>query len=152
MRDFNDYSQALTAVFSELLTATDRAAAIVAFSYLEETIRFGLELLYADDAEVTAALKRDHPSAAEMLRLLKGRIELEPEVLEDLEQVRRIRNRFAHWYDQVSFETGKVRQWCGSLRCWRHVDLAARTPRQRFTDSTQYICYRLLIQIMMQAP
>lgn len=148
---FNDYSAALEEVFRELLTAPDRAAAIVAFAYLDQTITFGLTQLYGDDEEVSKIERAGYP-AERKIELLRGRIHLEEDVIRDLHLIRKTRNRFAHWYEQVTFETGIVRNWCGSLACCRKANLPVSSPRERFMSSAQYVCYRLLVQMMMQVP
>jgi DNA-binding MltR family transcriptional regulator len=96
---------------------SDRAAAILAASFLDNTLRELLQAKMVDHPKVTALFEGDRPLATFSARtsLAFGLGLLRPNVYADLELIRKIRNHFAHFEGDVSFRVSPVRDWCAEL-------------------------------------
>jgi DNA-binding MltR family transcriptional regulator len=96
---------------------SDRAAAILAASFLDNTLRELLLAKMVDHPKVTALFEGDRPLATFSAKtsLAFGLALLRPNVYTDLELIRKIRNHFAHSEGDVSFRVSPVRDWCAGL-------------------------------------
>jgi DNA-binding MltR family transcriptional regulator len=121
----------------DLQKETDRGAALVGAAFLDDVLEASLRAFFVDDKKVADQLlgSGDRPvstfSARTHLAYCLGL--LAPKVYADLNQIREIRNWFAHRHHPGSFDDPPVRDWCVALNFWRilpeHVGL---TNRSRF--------------------
>jgi len=118
----------------------DRAIAIVGATFLDTLLEHILwAFLVDDDKEVKELLRSD-----QSLGTFSGRIRMvyclgliyKP-VRDDLDYVRRIRNKFAHTLD-ISFEDQQVKDWCQNLK-WHRIAYVADPP----SDATAQELFRV---------
>lgn len=126
---------------------TDRAAAILAGSYLEVLLESLLKSTFVNDPVVEELFKGSGPLATFSSRIsfsyALGLID--GEVYRDLNIIRRIRNHFAHNIQNASFEDASIRDRCGELSFVKLSiqsgieDVASHGPRNRFLLSVGYL-------------
>ncbi len=107
------YSQMVDTYRSE----SDRAAAVLATSFLDNTLRSLLLAYMVEDPKVGGLFEGDRPLATFSARVTVafGLGLLSPDRFSDLELIRRIRNQFAHSEEAISFDTSPIREWCAAL-------------------------------------
>lgn len=119
---------------------TDRAAAILASSFIDEQLERLLIALLVDDSRVREMFEGDRPLAAFSARVnFAFSIGLLPlNVYADLNLIRKIRNDFAHSATAVSFDLPPARDRCAALSVVKSdsgtfIEVAARSkPRDQF--------------------
>ena len=118
----------------------DRAIAIVGVTFLDTLLEHILwSFLVDDDKEVEKLLRPD-----QSLGTFSGRIRMvyclgliyKP-VRDDLDNVRKIRNRFAHKLD-ISFEDQQIKAWCQNLK-WHRIVYVTNPP----SDATAQELFRV---------
>jgi len=97
---------------------SDRAAAILASSFVDNTLRKLLLAHMVDHPKVNDLFEGDRPLATFSSRITVafGLGLLPPDRYADLDLVRKIRNHFAHSEEAASFSSPPVRDWCTDLR------------------------------------
>jgi DNA-binding MltR family transcriptional regulator len=97
---------------------SDRAAALLAASFLEEQLKDALQSVFVDDAEMMQNLFAGYGP----LSSFRARIDLAyalghiPKALHrEFHIIRKIRNHFAHHADVTDFSTQRVKDWCLAL-------------------------------------
>lgn len=140
--------QDLSSFLSEMNKETDRGAALVAASYLEERLLILLENFMIESADSSALLRgRNAPlgtfsarnNAAYCLGLLNQH------EYDEIEVIRKIRNEFGHKWRGLSFDSQNIRDLTANLP-WRgppEVE-ATRTPRVRFNFATSLLMADLM--------
>ena len=95
---------------------SDRAAALLAGSFLEEQIQALLSVLVEDKKVVEPLFKgyglSSFNACIDMVYALGY---IPKELREELHRIRNIRNHFAHHPDVTDFNTQRVRDWCSAL-------------------------------------
>jgi len=93
---------------------SDRAAAILAASFLDNTLRQVLLAYMVDDPRIKDLFEGDRPLAtfSSRISLAFGLGLLPPDRRKDLSLVRKIRNHFAHSEEATSFSASPVQDWC----------------------------------------
>jgi len=95
-----------------------RGTALIAAEYLNEILEEFLRAYFVDDADSVKSLFADHcllESLCSKTRIAYS-IGLLPEnVFKDLNCIRRIRNKFAHSYTALTFDSPKIGNWCLEL-------------------------------------
>jgi hypothetical protein len=111
----------LKAIYDEIDAQTDRGAAIISGAILEEQLTEALKcrliltgslsekiFSYEQNGALSAfAQKIDVSFAVGMIK---------PDVRDDLHNIRRIRNRFAHRIEPIDFKDSKIVGFCSALR------------------------------------
>lgn len=110
LHDYND-------VVKLYHTESDRAAAILAASFLEEYMGHYLKSKLIFDPMVDELFENNGPlssfdSRAKMLYALGLISKLS---IDDTKYIRKIRNHFAHHPKETSFSTPRVKDWCSNL-------------------------------------
>jgi DNA-binding MltR family transcriptional regulator len=106
----------------ELKGESDRAAALVGGSIIESQLKDLLTKVLVSDLskeELDSLFETDRPlhSFSAKIRLVRGLGLLAKDVCVDLDLFRKIRNRFAHEYESLSFESQIIASWVSSLGC-----------------------------------
>jgi hypothetical protein len=114
---FMDVQAGFNGMVDWYASGSNRAAGILATSFLDNLLETLLLAHLVDDQKVRDLFEGDRPlatfSARISLAFAIGYIP--PNVYADLSLLRKIRNHFAHSAEQVSFEDGRIRDWCGAL-------------------------------------
>ncbi|UTR09432.1 hypothetical protein MM300_16230 [Evansella sp. LMS18] len=127
----------------------DRAAAIVAASYLEEQLKLVILGHFKNVTSLSANDKNNLTSGNGPLSTFSSRISIaylleliNKEQYDDLNLIRKIRNDFAHQLNAVTFDSvDQIKNRCSSLKIYNEND--AKTPRDRFFWSVTYISLHL---------
>jgi DNA-binding MltR family transcriptional regulator len=125
----------LKAIYDEIYqTQTDRGAAIISGAILEEYLTNALKRRLILTGKLKDALFSFDKNGA--LADFAQKIDigyavgiLKPEVREDLHNVRRIRNRFAHTIAPIDFQDSKIVGYCSALRAGTE---GVELPKHRF--------------------
>ena len=96
---------------------SDRAAAILATSFVDNTLRRLLLEYMVEHPKISALFEGDRPLAtfSSRITIAFGLGMLHHDTYTDLHLLRRIRNHFAHSEEAESFSTSPVREWCAEL-------------------------------------
>ena len=137
--------------FAELTTGSDRAAALVATSYLDAEMADTLEaVLHFETKEEVNNLLRN-PNAplstfSARIKMLKALRIVDSDVFGVLETLRAIRNEFAHSFVPMAFETPEVTELCSNLPLsknkWPEGTVMSET-RTRFLNSCMTVAFIL---------
>jgi len=105
-------------VFEAYQKESDRSAAILASSFLEEILGETIRSFFVEDQSVDDIFKGYSP-----LSTFSSKIDfayalglVTKEMKQDLDTIRKIRNHFAHNWKDVSFDTSPVSDFCRNLR------------------------------------
>jgi DNA-binding MltR family transcriptional regulator len=103
----------------DLKKASDRAVAIIAGSLVEARVRTALEETFHRNASIENEMFRSSGplgsfSAKIKLAFLVGIIS--KEAYKELETLKDIRNRFAHYLDIKDFKSERICVWCNNLK------------------------------------
>jgi len=109
----------ITAMDAEFHHESDRVVAIVGGAYLEDVLENLLRAIFINEEEAADSLLR--PDAAlgssgsrYQVAFCLGLIRKHQR--DDLKQIARIRNHFAHNYKSSSFDDPPIRDWCAALQ------------------------------------
>ena len=142
MEEFLAFRRALT-------DESDRGCALFAGSYLEQEIKALLKahLASSDEENWDAALERElfkngplsSLAACTSLAFYSGYISVD--LRQELNQIRKIRNKFAHSSAPVAFDSPDVADWCRELKFsyWKRDD----RPRGHFTAAAAGVLRQL---------
>jgi hypothetical protein len=153
----------LKAVLAELETETDRAVAIVGASliehYLENAIQFQLRPIDTDTAkgkEERDRLYGVNGIFAGISAKIVGAYAMQmigPTTRRDLEIINKIRNRFAHDMNPVTFDTDSIRARCNEIDLSQGIEAERDTPRARFLMAIQIFSVAFwLLQVSNEEP
>lgn len=146
----------IAAVFKEIKGDSDRAAAITAAAYFDEILRLALisRFVPLDDDQIEKLFKDREGAftATYTMALIGHAIGLYgPKTLEDLDYIRQVRNRFAHYPEVSTFSHSDVRWRCKKLHTAENVkptmgprDPNPGSPRALYLDSLLEIGARLI--------
>lgn len=115
-------------IVSEIEEQSDRAAAILAVSFLEDRFTSLLKLWFADEPSVIRNMLGGHGPlgtfAAKIdMGLLLGIIEKKRHT--ELHLIRKIRNEFAHGIENLTFDTNVIRAKCAAFSVPHQDDVAS---------------------------
>jgi hypothetical protein len=140
----------IAAVQGELHTQSDRGAGLIGGAFLDEVLAALFRGVFIKDKEVAGKLlKRDGPLStfSARIRLAYCLGILPKDTYQDLEQIREIRNAFAHHFSPLSFASDAIRDRCANLRAYRQFlnpGVADRLlPRDKFILGIVYILVEL---------
>lgn len=126
----------ITQFRDSLISESDRGAALMAASYLEETLAAVLRKKLVDDAKVADPAFEFNS----VLGTFSSRIDfcyllgvIPANARSELHRIRKIRNSFAHVAGSISFDTENIRNQCGHLIF--HGVNANASPGARFRRS-----------------
>jgi DNA-binding MltR family transcriptional regulator len=132
-----DYQELVETYHAE----SDRAAAVLAGSFLEEFLGQFLRQFLAKEPEVEPLFGHYGP-----LGTFAARIDLAfamgliyREVWQDLHYIRKVRNHFAHHPLDTSFESSPVRDWCACLSTARVASAKDATEHRVVKPRLQYL-------------
>lgn len=108
------------AAFKAMFEDSDRGAAIVAASFVENFIEYKLRhLMRSDDANVLGStFEQDGPLATFSSKIKMGFLLrlLGKKARNELDTIRKIRNYFAHKLEDSKFSQSPFREWCNNLK------------------------------------
>ncbi len=107
----------------------DHAIAIVGAAFLDTLLEHILWAFLADDEdEVKELLQPDQPlgTFSSRIKMVYCLGLIYKPVRDDLDYVRKIRNKFAHTLD-ASFEDHQIKDWCRNLK-WHRIAYVANPP------------------------
>ena len=117
LRDMN-----VPAIFREIEEQTDRAAAIVAFTYLDLYLSQAIRSHFHDQEKEHKLAIKDLWGRPGGLQTFSTRRRLAfvlglygPETNKDLDRLAKIRNRFAHFKETYTFKSQKIKGLCNAL-------------------------------------
>ncbi len=131
---------------------TDRGVALAGAAYLEHAAAEMLRVFFVDDQQ-RAGWLLNGPNAP--VGSFKARYQLAyclgllgPQMYADMENIRQVRNTFAHTYQPVDFSSPEVAQRCKGLQL-PNLDAghALMSPRARFIRSATLLAAYCLSQI-----
>lgn len=127
---------------------TNRGLAMVGAAFLDDAIEKLLRAYFIDDSKkIDDLLGNAGPLASFYSRCMAAYCLglVGPDMYEDLNRIRKIRNLFAHNYFGIDFESSKIISLCENLRIPALEDPENQTKaRERFILSVTLIAYRSL--------
>ena len=111
--------KSLISSLNSISALDDRSAALVAFSHLEGALQQAVanKLICCDDTEIYNRLFQDGPLSSFYSQMLCGRAlgMFGPKTYKDLDNLRKIRNHFAHGWKCDTFESDSIRDRCKNI-------------------------------------
>ncbi len=147
-----DELEALKTKFKDLLKGeSDRGLALVGHAYLDDALDEFLHAYFLDDPEVVRQLLRQGGPIGSF----KTRCDLAyalgllgPDMFSDLDQIREIRNEFAHRYSSLDFSTSPAFDRCQNLKIPNLNDPEKKwAPRDRFIMAVSLLASHFLSQM-----
>jgi hypothetical protein len=119
---------------AELAAQTDRGAAIIGCAILDDFLAEAIEarlILTTSTKERLFNHEKNGPLAdfSSKINLANALGILTAKMRDDMHQIRRIRNRFAHRAEPLKFSDPKIKSWCDNLT----TPLFESDPRKRYT-------------------
>lgn len=111
-------NEADKALFMEMISAPDRSAVIVATSYLNDKLTDAIKVyLKKDNGVIRELFKATGPLGSLVNKANLGYLMglYSKETLKDIRLAADMRNRFAHWTKQISFEHDEIRVMCEKI-------------------------------------
>jgi len=107
---------------------TDRAAAILAGSYLDAFLEEALRCVLVQGKHCDALFQSQGclASLSSKISLAAAMGLASPEIARDLDLIRKVRNHFAHHLLEASFEQPPVTHWCKELGALERIRSASR--------------------------
>jgi hypothetical protein len=141
VRDFVTFQDAggeFHAFLTEFQGESDRAAAVLVAAYLDDLLRQLLLATFVDDTAPAAKLvepERPLGSFAARIGAAYAFGLISDSERFDLDQVRDIRNRFAHRLQGLTFDEQSISDRCRTFKC--NAELFGRTPgfRETYPDA-----------------
>lgn len=131
----------LQVIFDELFRQTDRGAAIIAGSILEELLTNAIKRRLILTTKLSVSLFSFERNGA--IANFAPKIDvayaiglIKPDLRDDLHNIRRIRNRFAHSIDPIDFKDTKVIGLCSAIRS---ASRELKIPKHRFLSAVGWI-------------
>jgi DNA-binding MltR family transcriptional regulator len=123
--------------YTEIQNETPRASVIISAAFLDAQLRKLIAAAFIDDQKVVNELLGTEKILERPLSSFGARINvaycmglISRKLYEDLETVKRIRNRFAHKLHNYSFDEEEIVNWCKSLRLAKEItDAIPEFPR-----------------------
>lgn len=119
---------------------SDRAAALLAASFLEEQTKEALLSILVEDERVISSLFSGYgplSTFSAYIDVMYALGHIPRELCTELHLIRKIRNHFAHYPDITDFNTQKVKDWC------RELSTATRFLEDKNTEldaRTRFLC------------
>ncbi len=146
-----DELEALMAEFREKLEGeTERGLAIVGAAFLDDALAELLRAYLIDDSKklVNGLLGRSIGSFKNRCDLAYALGLIGPDMHSDLDQIREIRNRFAHSYSDLDFSASKVLGRCKNLKIAALSDPGkGSSARDRFIISASLLAAHIVRQM-----
>jgi DNA-binding MltR family transcriptional regulator len=129
-------AEEIEAIYAEVEAQTDRGAAIIAAAIVDDLLTEALRrrlILTTTLAENLFNFDKNGPLAnlTQKIDLAFAVGMIRSSVRNDLHNIRRIRNRFAHKIEPLTFADQKISQWCALLATGENLVL----PRHRYVVS-----------------
>jgi DNA-binding MltR family transcriptional regulator len=126
----------LKAIFEEIDAQTDRGAAIISGAILEEQLTDALRhrlILTASLSNKIFSYEQNGALSdfAQKIDVAFAVGMIKPDVRDDLHNIRRIRNRFAHQIEPLDFKDSKILGFCSALRSGQDF----KNPKARYMIS-----------------
>ncbi len=125
----------LVGFFEKLQQESPRAAVIIAGAFLDEHLRRLIASFLIDDAKAVDGILGTEDNPDKPASSFSARINLayclgliSKRSRDDLNTVRRIRNRFAHKIHNYSFDDKEIIDWCNSLVYAQQLSKLASAP------------------------
>jgi len=142
MTIFDEDPRWIDEFFKEIRGQSDRAAAVIGASVLDELLRAVLtDFFVYDKKRLSALLGNSGP-----LGTFSSRIDvsfclglISKQELDDLHIIRGIRNDFAHKLIKTSFDEAPIKDKCLSLKMYKRVFKEKATPRLAFEKAVNYL-------------
>jgi len=145
--------------YEELQNETPRAAVLIAASFLDEWLRRLLQAKMIDDSKAVKALLDDSNNGP--LSFFSARINaayclglLSKDERDDLNLIRKIRNRFAHRLHGFTFDEQEIKDWCMSLALPHSIVSALpdfpKDHRSRFLLGVSLLASRLSLRTISE--
>jgi mannitol operon repressor len=132
----------LQGFLQEFQNESSRAAVILGASFLDAQLRQILANFMIDPENAVDELLGDEDIHERPLSTFSARIKaayclglISKNERDDLNLIRRIRNRFAHRLHDLTFDDKKIIGWCNSLKAPSMLPSALPTHRERFVVS-----------------
>ena len=139
----------LATLLVEMDGESDRGLALVALSAIDDQLRLVLAAFMLEDRRTIDLLEGRNAALGTLAARISACLSLgliEPLEFDEIETLRKIRNRFAHDLTGASFSNDTVRQLCSNLKSplpgWR--DDLASDARFRFKNAASAIMTRLV--------
>ena len=118
-------------VFKLLAEESDRGAAVVGAAYVDEQLKALLQAKMVDDKAFNKIVgKRPSSAFCANLAFAMGWIGVRTNY--DLEQVRNIRNEFAHLHSPLNFSSPTIRKRCSALEMPKSLPADLVTPKDQY--------------------
>ena len=143
--------QERSAMLDEILGQTDRAAAIVAFAYLDDTLTEVIQSHLHNFKHKGENIRRTMFQGAGPLATFSARRRLAyllgifgPKTYADLGRLAQIRNEFAHTRSRRTFKSQRIKNLCEALTTRTRAKIPAKPPytkaRLEYTSAIIVLC------------
>jgi hypothetical protein len=147
-----DQSEQIARLATELNEESDRALVILSASYIDHLLRLLItaELDLQDIPEAADKFLFEGSNAGlatfgSRILMAKHLGLVSKEEYGDLDRIRRIRNKFAHDFLGISFDTQQIRDLCNALKI-AQIDGQPPTARERYLKAA----IRFIVEIIRQ--
>lgn len=114
--------------YQEIQKETPRAAVIISAAFLDSQLRRLISKAFIDDQKIVDDLLGTEKIVERPLSSFGARIKIaycmgliSKKIFNDLETIKRIRNKFAHKLHNYSFNESEIVKWCSSLKLAKEV-------------------------------
>ena len=142
--------KALRKVFTRFTKQVDRGAALIAAAWLDDALEACIRIAFRPERALADELLRTNGpigSFSARIKLAYMLDLIEPTAMKDLEQIREIRNKFAHGRGDLRFTTPSIKDRChnlhGAAAC-RLGGLTLRSPKLKFLITTHFLAQYLM--------
>jgi len=123
--------------YEELQNESPRAAVIIAGAFLDSQLRDLLSSFLVDDPKVVDEFLGSDKNPDRPLSSFSSRIKaayclglISKSIYDDLETIRKIRNKFAHKTHGYTFDEPEIVSWCNSLKLAKMItDVSPHVPK-----------------------
>ena len=121
VRDYRDFGkdEVFDVFLDDLQKESNRAAAVLAVSYLEDLLKQLLVYNFKNkvkEKELFEGMGALSTSSAKITMSYAYGL-IDKNLKDDINNIRRIRNEFAHKFKNLSFKEGKIKTWCQNFNC-----------------------------------
>jgi hypothetical protein len=133
-------------LWQELQAEPDRGAAIVGAAFLDDALEAMLRAFLVDEQKVVDDLLRPEGDLGKFSTRIKVAYCLglvAPDERHDMNLIGKIRNRFAHVHQTLSFDHSEIAGWCRSLR--RPAEHLAATEGLAFQRPRDWFVFAVVV-------
>lgn len=130
----------ISGILDDLAHEPDRILAIIADAYLNDLLQNGLKVKFRGSKKSLDTIFRRQgflDSLAAKAEIAHAIGFIDSDEYHDLKIIRKIRNKFAHIPNQISFQTTEIADMCNDLKYGKMLPELQAADRSLFNDTTR---------------